>query len=536
MSRTAPAQDRRRTPFGAAALLAALVPALLWQVPSAAATEGDARLEEIEKAAAADREKAEALKAKAAKFQEEIRAMRGQAIEVAKKTQDLEEELSAIEVTLATFRLEERHKVEALRGQQGRLYTTLGALQRIAVRPPEALLLSPGSPITTVRSAMLLRVAVPVIEGQAGTIRSELHELQTLRESIALQQGALAETVASLESERRQLDGLIARKSELITEADAAAKAARKRAERLAGEAKDLRDLIAKLEQEAKERAEREKQERLERQRKLEAEAEARRQALAEAEAEARRQAEAVAIAEAEAAAKAQAEAEAAAKARAEAETAAKAEAEAKMQAEAKARAEAREKEIQEARDRAAAAERQATEAAEAARVAEQASRQQEAARTTLQDMVNLAKPNNVRAFPDSPSIASLMMPARGDILSRYGQQRRSDGTSSKGITIGTRSGAQVVAPFDGRVAYAGQFRGYGQILIIEHGGRYHTLLAGMDRVDAVVGQWLLAGEPVGVMAKAHDFRPELYLELRRTGQPINPLPWLATNSEKVQG
>jgi septal ring factor EnvC (AmiA/AmiB activator) len=83
---------------------------------------------------------------------------------------------------------------------------------------------------------------------------------------------------------------------------------------------------------------------------------------------------------------------------------------------------------------------------------------------------------------------------------------------------------------------YAGQFRRYGQILIIEHGGRYHSLLAGLERIDAVVGQWVLAGEPVGVMGSPDGDRPELYFELRRTGQPINPLPWLVTTDNKVQG
>ena len=101
---------------------------------------------------------------------------------------------------------------------------------------------------------------------------------------------------------------------------------------------------------------------------------------------------------------------------------------------------------------------------------------------------------------------------------------------------IAARPGAQVVAPYDGKVVYAGNFRSYGQILIIQHGGRYHTLLAGLDRVDAVVGQWLLAGEPVGIMGAPHGGDPELYLELRHAGKPINPLPWLATSGPKVRG
>jgi septal ring factor EnvC (AmiA/AmiB activator) len=92
-----------------------------------------------------------------------------------------------------------------------------------------------------------------------------------------------------------------------------------------------------------------------------------------------------------------------------------------------------------------------------------------------------------------------------------------------------------VVAPWDGRVEFAGPFRGYGQILIIEHGDGYHSLLAGLERIDVAVGQALVAGEPVGVV-KSGEGKPSLYLELRRHGQPIDPLPWLSLRDEKVTG
>ena len=144
-----------------------------------------------------------------------------------------------------------------------------------------------------------------------------------------------------------------------------------------------------------------------------------------------------------------------------------------------------------------------------------------------------LARPDHIRPFPDAQ--ASLRIPARGRVVLRYGQSRADQG-ASKGISIRARGGAQVVAPYDGQVVYAGPFRRYGQILIIEHGGRYHTLLAGLDRIHAVVGQWLLAGEPVGVLGSPQSGHPELYFELRRAGQPINPLPWLATTGDKVRG
>ena len=135
-----------------------------------------------------------------------------------------------------------------------------------------------------------------------------------------------------------------------------------------------------------------------------------------------------------------------------------------------------------------------------------------------------------------------LPLPARGRIVTHFGQ-RNDSGIRSKGIRIATRESAPVVAPYDGRVVYAGAFRRYGQLLIISHGEGYHTLIAGMSRIDGVVGQWLLAGEPVGHMGNGNNLgpgagggSPTLYLELRRENEPINPLPWLAASERKVSG
>ena len=83
---------------------------------------------------------------------------------------------------------------------------------------------------------------------------------------------------------------------------------------------------------------------------------------------------------------------------------------------------------------------------------------------------------------------------------------------------------------------FAGPFRGYGQLLIIEHGGGYHVLLAGLSRVDGTVGDEVLEGEPVGVMGSPPGLKPKLYFELRRNGRPVNPLPWLAARKDKVSG
>ena len=137
---------------------------------------------------------------------------------------------------------------------------------------------------------------------------------------------------------------------------------------------------------------------------------------------------------------------------------------------------------------------------------------------------------------PFSQSRGTLALPARGRIATRFGE-RNAVGLGSQGIIVETRPDAQVVAPYDGQIVFAGTFRRYGELLIIAHGEGYHTLLAGFSSIDGVVGQWLLAGEPVGKMGQQESQRkPELYIELRQNGEPINPMPWLAATDTKVSG
>ncbi len=159
-----------------------------------------------------------------------------------------------------------------------------------------------------------------------------------------------------------------------------------------------------------------------------------------------------------------------------------------------------------------------------------------EAAASRPQTPLILAKPEGLRDFP---SVGEIAAPATGRLVQRYGSET-GFGSSARGITVETRLSAQVVAPFDGQIVFSGPFRNRGLVLIIEHGGGYHTVLAGFDRVDVVTGQWVLAGEPVGIMpdtkqAEAKD-GPPLYIELRRDGQPVNPLTWITSGSIKVHG
>jgi septal ring factor EnvC (AmiA/AmiB activator) len=132
-------------------------------------------------------------------------------------------------------------------------------------------------------------------------------------------------------------------------------------------------------------------------------------------------------------------------------------------------------------------------------------------------------------------------MPAAGAVETDFGEQTKYGGRS-KGLLIKTRHGAQVTAPSDGWVVYAGKFRTYGQLLIIKAGEGYHILLAGLSRIDVQSGQFVLTGEPVGTMKSAPGRRidqnsPRLYVEFRKDGRPINPRPWWSAGSrQKVQG
>lgn len=126
-----------------------------------------------------------------------------------------------------------------------------------------------------------------------------------------------------------------------------------------------------------------------------------------------------------------------------------------------------------------------------------------------------------------------ILLPVRGDLVQSFGDDTPSG--KARGILIRARSEAQIVAPYDGRVAFAGVFRNYGLLLIIAHGQGYHSLIAGFARIDGKVGDMVRAGEPVGVMSAAPGGN-DLYLELRQGGQPINPLPWLMAGLRKTQG
>lgn len=146
-------------------------------------------------------------------------------------------------------------------------------------------------------------------------------------------------------------------------------------------------------------------------------------------------------------------------------------------------------------------------------------------------------------AFSDVKGMLNL--PASG-VISRFFGGPDPIGGTERGVTIATASGAVVTAPADGWVAFAGPFRSYRNVLILNTGGGYHIVLIGMEKVSVDVGQFVLTGEPVATMpvsaggaATAPDIagRPSLYVEFRKDGAPIDPGPWWAkSDNEKARG
>jgi murein hydrolase activator len=140
-----------------------------------------------------------------------------------------------------------------------------------------------------------------------------------------------------------------------------------------------------------------------------------------------------------------------------------------------------------------------------------------------------------------------LRTPVNGVKLRAFGEEGPTG--AEKGLSIATRSGAQVTAPCDGWVMYAAPYRSYGQLLILNAGGGYHVLLAGMERISVDIGQFVLTGEPIAAMGNgpqvasatgselAATSQPVLYIEFRKDGSPVDPTPWWATTeTEKVRG
>lgn len=383
------------------------------------ASPSEQQLQETEAALGQTREERANLAEQREAIAQELRQLRQEMILAARDTQEREAIVSRLEDQLKTLESEKTERRHALTERQQSLSGTLGALMRLSRTPPSAVLLRPDPPLDTVRSAVLMKAAVPSLQDQADILHEELAALEAVESDIGAKLTTLTQAEDELASQRRRLETLIARKGDILAETTAAFDSTQQRVQDLASKAESLRDLLASLSQNPGPKAPK------------------------------------------------------------------------------------------------------APESQKSSSVDQQ---------PALPPLIS-EKPDGLRAFPANGQITR---PVNGSIISRYGEDT-GFGQTSKGIVIRPRAGAQIVAPFDGRVVYAGSFQSLGNILIIEHTGGYHTVLAGFSRVDSIAGQWLLAGEPVGIAAQnftevaGSENRPGVYIELRRDGQPVNPLKWLSS-------
>lgn len=382
-------------------------------------------LDKVQREIEKSRDQSKRLQDQAKALEADLKNLKHRLVSAAKVVQDRELRVITLEAKIADLVRQEKEKLAQLSANRSQFAGVLMALQKMVQFPPEALLALPEKPDDLVRSAILLRAVVPEIDRQATRIRLDLNSLAETREKTAEERLNLSSATQDLERQRAEITRLMANRRGLLAKTKAEEREAAGRAARLAAKARNLKDLMARLEE----------------QRKAD-------------------------------------EREAAAQARAQ--------------------------------------EKQARDHAEAVRKARAAA--------TVSPSVSITKRRG-----------RLPLPVVGDLVGRYGENLPS-GLTRKGIDIAARGGSQVVATYEGKVAFAGKFRGYGQLLIIDHGDGYHTLLAGMARIDMTAGQRVSTGEPVGLMGNEGDNRPILYVELRRKGQPINPLPWLAARKDKVSG
>ncbi|SNS40052.1 MULTISPECIES: murein hydrolase activator EnvC [unclassified Azospirillum] len=383
--------------------------------------EAQKQLQEVQRDLKQADSRKSALDAKAEALEKELADLRARSIEAAEQQRAQSDELARLEAALADLGQQEQERLAKIEADRAALADLLGALQRLSRLPPEALIARPQPPGDTVKTALLLRSAVPELKARADALANQLTDLSSLRAKLAAQRAKTEKATASLAVRQKDLANLVARREEISRATDAEREQLTGTVTALAGRASDLKDLIEKLEAERK-----------------------------------------------------------AALARQRAEEAAR---------------------------------RQAAEA--------------ERERRTKEKVATLKR------APTPPQLGGMVAPVGGTVVVRYGEADEV-GAVSRGLTYRGRASGPVVAPADGSVMFAGHFKGYGLLLILEHPNGYHSLLAGMGRIDAKLGQRVLGGEPVGLLSG--DGAPTLYFELRRGGQPVNPTRGLSGSDGKGHG
>ena len=381
-------------------------------------------LDELSLQAKLSSERIAELDSEIAKLKNDELSITAAVIQSAKTQKKLSADIDEIEGRLTSQRDEEKQVLVSLKSRRGILAEVLGALERMGLNPPPAILVKPDDALSSVRSAILLGAVVPQLRGETDKLLADLDALKRITNSITTERENLLATLRQQGEEKHRLDALIVEKQRLRNETEQARIAENQRVAALANQAGSLKELIATLRQDLE--AEDQASERLRRD-------EEKRIAL-----------------------------------------------------------------------------------------------EREKARNS-QDTALLAPGGNLKKLK-----GTLALPVSGKQVMAFGAN---DGFGGKtaGMTFEASAGSIVTTPVDATVLYAGPFRSYHQLLILDAGSGYHLVMGGMDRSMVTTGQFLLAGEPVGIMGQGIGSSaatltklPELYIELREEGQPVDSAPWWA--------
>jgi murein hydrolase activator len=402
----------------------------------------------------------------------EILSLKSKSVTAAARLQKLDQGLIDTEDRLQGISDVEKQTLKTLSDQNEGLADTLSALLQLSRQPEGSLIGSPQNLIDTLRAATLLKAAIPALKEQAGELSAQLDQLAILRDQYVAEQQKYQALRESRLSEQAVLNELLAAKRSAQASLVTINKKESRTQKKLSGDARNVVALLKKLETQKQVRLKTEKK-------RIEREI-ARQQELQQQEAA--RQAE-------------------------------------------QARKQTQEDETNREQQVAAIPTPKPSRKSSAPKAVSKPEK-------TGQQLASLSSFGSQDPF--SKKKGTLPLPVGGKIISRYG--KTGNPQQRNGIVIETRNQAAVISPYDGQIAFAGQFRHYGLLLIIDHGEGYHTLLAGLGSIDGDVGQLLLAGEPVGRMKNGENGKPTLYMELRVKGSPVNPIPWFAAGYRKVSG
>lgn len=441
---------------------------------------------------------------------DERRKINERLVETAALIQSSEARMSSIEQRLGELEAQEKLLRGSLNQRHGQIATLLSALLRMGRNPPPVMITQREDALKMVRSAMLLAAAFPELRGQALQLVDRLNELVRVMTDARAEGDRLKAETQRLTDARTRLAGLMETKRQTLTERQAELEKVRQVAAEISKNVSDLGDLISKLDKAVTKNTN-----------------------LAAYDEETRRQAQTPASAQSQASAPQQTS----------------------TLSQTPSQSPGKPSDPIAAGGAAAAA-------TPAAIVVQPVDTSPPTVETKVAAYVPPPKPpgrivelapatagglsprdpGRIKpAIPFENARARLPLPAQGRRVLSFGDKTNFGG-QSKGLVMETRHSAQITSPTDGWIVYAGEFRSYGQLLIINAGGGYHILMAGLSQIDVQPGQFVLAAEPVGTMgaapkpqASATATAPVLYVEFRKDGKPIDPDPWWVEDARKVQ-